>query len=247
MIANLMMYARPELLDAHDRYWNLIRTHLERAGIESPETLSQDAEEFFIWKHPKLVLSQTCGMPYRKWLHDKVALVGTPDYGLEGCPPGFYRSAFVIRSDDPRTELIEFRDSIFGYNQNVSQSGYAAPYWHAKPLGFWFENRLHTGGHFASAQAVSEGHADIASLDAKSWSNIEKFEPLASNLSVLEWSKPTPGLPLITAASNDAKEIFEAVQNAISDLKDEDRSALGLRGIVQISKQDYLSVPNPPE
>uniref|UniRef100_UPI0026258F32 amidohydrolase family protein n=1 Tax=uncultured Paraglaciecola sp. TaxID=1765024 RepID=UPI0026258F32 len=36
--------------------------------------------------------------------------------------------------------------------------------WHVKPLGFWFENRLHTDQHLQSVKAVSEGRADIASL-----------------------------------------------------------------------------------
>jgi hypothetical protein len=48
MIASLMMYRRPELDAAHDRYWALIRSNLAEAGIDSPDTLSQDADEFFV-------------------------------------------------------------------------------------------------------------------------------------------------------------------------------------------------------
>ena len=57
MIANLMMYQRSQLVEAHNRFWTLIRKQLTAVGIDSPETLSQDAEEFFVWKHPDLVLS----------------------------------------------------------------------------------------------------------------------------------------------------------------------------------------------
>lgn len=246
MIANLMMYQRPELVGAHDRYWQLIREGLQDAGIESPETLSQDAEEFFVWKHPELILSQTCGMPYRTWLHDKVELVGTPDFGIAGCPPGYYRSALVVRADDPRTDVFAFQDATFAYNQTFSQSGYAAPYWHVKPLGFWFENRLHTDQHLQSAKAVSEGRADIASLDAVSWRNIETYEPFASKLRVLGWTIPTPGLPLITAQRQNRSAIYTAVEQAIAKLEDEDRSRLGIKGIVQIPRNTYLKVPSPP-
>jgi ABC-type phosphate/phosphonate transport system substrate-binding protein len=246
MIASLMMYQRAELADADERYWQLIRDGLHDADIESPETLSQDAEEFFVWKHPELVLSQTCGMPYRTWLHDKVALVGTPDFGLAGCPPGYYRSALVVRADDPRTEITAFRDAVFAYNQTFSQSGYAAPYWHVIALGFWFENRLQTDQHLQSAKAVSEDRADIASLDAVSWRNIEAYEPFAENLRVLEWTVPTPGLPLITASDQDHKAIYQAVKQAIAKLENEDRSRLGIKGIVAIPKDEYLSIPNPP-
>lgn len=246
MIANLMMYQRPELVGAHNRYWHLIREGLQNAGIESPEALSQDAEEFFVWKHPELVLSQTCGMPYRIWLHDKVELVGTPNFGIVGCPPGYYRSALVVREDDPRTNVEAFRDATFAYNQTFSQSGYAAPYWHVKSLGFWFENRLHTDQHLQSAKAVADGRADIASLDAVSWRNIEMYEPFANKLRVLDWTIPTPGLPLITAQGQNRLAIYTAVEQAITKLKDEDRSSLGIEGIVQIPRDSYLEVPNPP-
>ncbi len=247
MIANLMMYARPQLDEAHQRYWALIRASLCDAGINAPENLSQDAEEFAVWRHPELVLSQTCGMPYRTWLHDQVTLVGTPDYGLDGCPPGYYRSALVVRADDRRSDLAAFQDAVFAYNQTFSQSGYAAPYWHLEPHGFWFENRVQTHGHLKSAHAVSEGRADIAALDAVSWRLMSAHENFASELRVLDWTQPTPGLPLITAQGNDAAAIFEAVQSGIERLDPSDREAFGLRGLVRIPKESYLAVPNPPE
>lgn len=246
MIANLMMYQRPQLAGAHERYWHLIRKYLHEAGIDSPEHLAQDAEEFFVWKNPDLVLSQTCGMPYRLWLHELVELVGTPDFGLDGCPPGYYRSAFVVRADDSRQNLTDFEDAVFAYNQSFSQSGYAAPYWHLQKRGFWFENRLHTEQHLNSAQAVAEGRADIASLDAMSWRLMDQHDAFARKLRVLDWTEPTPGLPLITAKGNDAGAIFNAVKSAIGALEPTDRDLLGLRGIVKIPKDTYTSIPNPP-
>lgn len=246
MIASLMMYRRPQLDEAHEHYWQLIRQNLHLAGIDSPEQLSQDAEEFSVWKHPELVLSQTCGMPYRTWLHDRVQLVGTPDFGVKGCPPGYYRSALVIRADDPRKRLDEFHDAVFAYNQTFSQSGYAAPFWHLKHYGFWFENRLHTEQHLRSAHAVAEGRADIASLDAVSWRLLNEHDAFASSLRVMEWTEPTPGLPLITARGNAAETIYEAVKTAIDQLNEIDRRLLGLRGIVRIHKDQYTAIPNPP-
>lgn len=245
MIANLMMYQRPQLVDAHDRYWSLIRQHLQDSGVEAPANLSQDAEEFFVWKHPDLVLSQTCGMPYRTWLHEQVNLVGTPDFGVTDCPTGYYRSAIIVRADDPRTDGADYKDAVFGYNQTFSQSGYAAPYWHFAPRGFWFGNRLHTDQHLQSAKAVSDGRADIASLDAVSWRLMREYEPFANTLRVLEWTETTPGLPLITSKKNDPDVIFDAVSQAISELAEADRQLLGVRGLVKIPKEKYLEVQNP--
>ncbi|ASJ73363.1 phosphate/phosphite/phosphonate ABC transporter substrate-binding protein [Granulosicoccus antarcticus] len=245
MIASLAMYQRPQLVEAHSRLWGLIRKNLHDAGLDAPAQLSQDTDENIVWEHPELVLSQTCGMPYRTWLHENVELVGTPDYGLMDCPPGFYRSALVVRHDDPRHELPEFRSSTFAYNQSFSQSGYAAPFWHLEPHGFWFENRLHTEQHLESARAVAQGQADIASLDAVSWRLMSKYEPFAANLRVLEWTAPTPGLPLITAKGNDPVVIFTAVERAFAQLQDEDKDLLGILGLVSIPKEDYLALQNP--
>jgi len=206
MIASLMMYQRPELEAANNRYWNSIRTNLADAGIDSPKNLSQDAEEFSVWKHPDLVLSQTCGMPYRIWLHDKVELVGTPDFGVEDCPPGYY----------------------------------------LEPKGFWFENLYHAEQHLESARAVAENRADIAALDIVSWKIISRYEDFARKLHVLELTAPTPGLPLITAKDKDPNTIFAAVENAVLQMSDPDRDLLSLQGIVRISKEQYLEVPNPP-
>ncbi|MBU2980585.1 PhnD/SsuA/transferrin family substrate-binding protein [Lentibacter algarum] len=246
MIANMMMYQWPQLVDAHNRYWALIREELSHRGLDSPEVLSQDAEEFAVWKNPELVLSQTCGMPYRTWLHDKVQLVGTPDYGLEGCPAGHYRSAIVVRAGDAREALVDYANATFAYNQTFSQSGYGAPYFHCAPLGFWFENRMQSHGHLMSAQAVAEGRADIASLDAVSWRMMQRYEPWAKDLRVLEWTTPTPGLPLIAAAGADAEATFDAVQAALVRLNPDDKTALSLKSLVKIAKEDYLAVPNPP-
>lgn len=246
MIASLPMYQRPELAAAHARYWALIRSELRGAGIESPAQLSQDADEFTTWNDPTLVLSQTCGMPFRNSLHGRVTLIGTPDFALDGCDPGFGRSAFVVRHDDPRTSIEDFSKAIFAYNQNHSQSGYCSPYHHVAALGFWFERRVHSGQHLESARAVADGRADIASLDAVTWRLIERYEPFAPNLRVIDWTQPTPGLPYISRAGAAAETIFSAVEAALAELRDEDRAALGIRGLVRLPQEIYLAVENPP-
>ena len=247
MIANLMMYARLETEAATNRFWALIREGLADRGIEAPEDLAQDAGEFEVWTDPDLVLSQTCGMPYRLWLHDRVALVGTPDYGLEGCAPGYYRSAMVVRADDAREALGEFREAVFAYNQTFSQSGYAAPYALCSGQGFWFETRVQTHGHRMSAQAVAEGRADIAALDGVTWRSMQDHGELSDRLRVLCWTEESPGLPLVTAQQGRVQAVRESVRQAIDKMDETDRALLGLRGLVDIPKAAYLSVPNPPE
>lgn len=246
MIASLMMYARPELEGAHNRYWALIRAALADRGIDSPAYLSNDAPEFEVWRAPDLVLSQTCGMPYRLFLHDQVSLIGTPDYNVEGCPAGYYNSVIVVRADDDRKDVRDFQNARFIYNQDTSQSGFGAPCALASSLGFWFRDRSQSGGHRASARAVAGGSADIAALDAVTWQLIRRYDAFAARLRVLSVTSPTPGLPYISAASAPVAEIRNAVSEAIAALTPQDRADLCLQSLVNIPKDAYLAVPNPP-
>jgi len=240
------MYDRPELTAEHDRYWSAIRLELAALDIAGPATLSRDIEDLFEhWRAPDLVLSQTCGMPYRVALHSDVTLVGTPDHGVEGCPPGYYRSVIVVRSDDRRTTLDQFASGCLAFNETMSQSGYNAPKVHLEPMGFWFAEEVETGGHIASAMFVETGSADIASLDAVTWRLMQRHDPTSAGLRVLEVTDPTPGLPNIASAGVDGGRVFEGVARAIENLSPEDRQALGIRGLVAIPTDDYLAVTTP--
>lgn len=245
MIASLAMYDRPQTAAATDRFWGLIRENLRQSGIDAPDRLERDAPFWEVWQAPDLVFSQTCGRPYRLRLHDQVQLVGTPDYGLKDCPQGHYRSAFICRARDPRTELPDFRDACFAFNDDMSQSGWAAAQVHAAGLGFQFGVCLETGGHVASARSVADGRADIAALDAMSWELIKRYEDCAGDLRVLGWSAPTPGLPYITGSNMDAGKVSAAVTAAIAALDFTDRRLLRIMRLVDIPAADYLAVANP--
>lgn len=242
MIASLSMYDRPETSAANDRLWQAVRTRLGYG----PERLNRDGDLWRHWLGPDLVLSQTCGFPYRARLHGKVTLVGTPDYGLDGCPPGHYRSVFVARADDPRHDLREFAKVRFAYNEALSQSGWAAAQTHAAALGFAFGNVHPSGGHRSSARMVARGQADIASLDALTWEMLRRYDGFAMGLRIIAQTDPTPALPYITALGRDGGEILAAVTAAVSDLSARDRDTLHLRGIVSIPAETYLAVPTPP-
>ena len=242
LIASLPMYDRPEVQAANDRLWSGIREHLGTG----PGMLLRSDNLWDQWLSPDLLLSQTCGYPYRARLHGKVTLVGTPVYRLPGCPPGHYQSIFVARTDDPRETPADFAKARFAYNEDLSQSGWAAPQNFAISQGFTFANPVQSGGHLFSAKMVAEGQADCASLDALSWKMIQRYEPFAGSLKVIGRTKPTPVLPYITALDRNPDPIFAAIEVAIAGLDATDRDALSLYGIVRIPAEEYLCVPNPP-
>jgi ABC-type phosphate/phosphonate transport system substrate-binding protein len=248
MIAALGMYDFGAAQAANDRLWALIRDHLRAKGHAAPDALTRGEGAFWhAWQSPDLILSQTCGYPFRDRLHDQVTYVGTPDYGVEGCPPGHYCSVFVARKDDPRQTLAAFDMATFAYNEALSQSGWAAPQTHAAGIGVRLPPGLQTGGHRHSAKAVAEGRADLAALDAVTWALLQDQTPdLAAALKVVARTTPTPGLPLITAQGTDPEPLFAATAAAIVALSPADRATLHLHGLVRIPIAAYLAVPNPP-
>ncbi len=247
MIASLGMYDLAPLHEANDRLWAEVRDRLRARGVAAPEALTRGEDAYWTaWQSPDLVLSQTCGYPYRKRLHGRVTLVGTPDYGMDGCAPGHYRSVFVARAGDDRATLAAFSHSRFAYNEDLSQSGWAAPQNHAAAHGLHLAPFLRTGGHRLSALAVAEGQADLAAIDAVTWALLQRHDRVTDRLRVVGQTDPTPGLPLISRLGMDADLLFEATAAAIAALSPADRDLLHLRGIVRIPAADYLKVTNPP-
>ena len=242
MIANLPMYHRPELIEAHNIYWSLIRQNLGNVGIDSPEMLSQDAGEMDVWLKSDLVLSQTCGMPYRIHIHDKVTLIGTPDYGIEGCPSGYYRSAFVVSKNETRENLEDFKDALFTFNAEISQSGFAAARAECAKYGFFFANRTCSGGHLNSAKWVAECRADIAAIDPVSLSLMKRYDEFYDNLKILCWTDPTPNLPYISSIDADKELFFKAIKTAIDELPRKTRDALMIKDLIDVPKSTYLAV-----
>jgi len=245
MRASLPMYDRPELSDAHRQYWAALRQALKNVGIDSPAELDKDGYGLDFWADARLVFSQTCGCPYKKYLHNRVGLVATPDYAIAGCPAGYYRSYFVIRKADRGKTLPAFIDSVFAYNELDSQSGYVAAWNHLKPRGRWFRHLLETGSHINSVLSVASMEADIASIDAMTWQLIDRYDDVATELMILEKTIPTPGLPYITSLNNDTQLVYEALLAAIENLPFDVLRILGLRGIVRIPEEAYLDVPLP--
>ena len=246
MIASLPMYDRPETQGANDRLWAGVRDHLRAAGHEAPEALSRSDDLWGQWLAPDLLLSQTCGLPFRARLHDKVTLVASPDYGLEGCAPGYYRSVLVARATDARAEPRAFDGAALAYNEGLSQSGWGAIWEWAQQAGIALTPAVQTGSHRASALAVAEGRADWASLDAQTWRMISRWDDWARGLRVIGTTRPTPALPFITAQGRDPAPIRAALVAAIAALSPPDRDTLSLRGVINIPACDYRAVPIPP-
>jgi ABC-type phosphate/phosphonate transport system substrate-binding protein len=236
------MYDWPEIRPATDALWRAMRDAIRHVGITAPEELSRGGDTMALWTDPDLVLGQTCGLPFVRHLRGGVAVLGAPDHGVPGCAPGWYRSAVVVRADDPRETLAAFRGARLAANETGSQSGWGAMAHHVAALSDgtpFFGRSGMTGSHAASAAAVAAGRADIAAVDFVTWRLIGRFRREAEALRVLMLTDPTPGLPYVTALIDRAETLSGAVETAIGGLDDGMKDTLGLRGFARLHEEEY--------
>lgn len=241
MIAALPMYDRVETAAANDRLWGLTR---EELGF-GPKTLTRSGDLWQQWTAPDLLLGQTCNLPYRLQLRGKVQLVGSPDYQLPGCPPGYYNSVLIARADDdrPLDALLQARVII---NQNHSQSGFGALWFHAQACSAVPHIVGESGGHAFSALMIARGDGDLAAIDALSWRLIKRYDPHAANLREVTRTTPTPATPFITGLNQNVRAIRSALGRAISRLDEDTRAKISLHGIQTLNESTYLDLSTPP-
>ncbi|MBP7241905.1 PhnD/SsuA/transferrin family substrate-binding protein [Amaricoccus sp.] len=234
-VATLPMYDWPEVRDHTNALWAGLRDALRARGLAAPEALSRDAMH---WTAPALALSQTCALPLQLGLSQRVTLIGAPDYGHPACPPGYYRSALVVRADDRREAAEELAAARFAYNSTDSQSGWGAL---VAALGRLDPDQgLATGAHRDSVRAVAAGKAEVAAIDAQSWRLALAWEPSAAQLRVAGWTRPTPGTPFVTAGGRDPAPFAAACAEAIATVAPPVRAALGLAGFAALTPAHYV-------
>lgn len=231
MIASLPMYWTRHTAPAWMRLWDYV--HRE-TGL-GPSTLMVPSDLWRHWRDADLVLSQTCGLPFRLGLHTTATLVGTFDFDLPQSRPGHYHSVIIKGAGQSR----------FAVNSTDSQSGWAALWrWSNGDLP---KGSVITGSHAASVLAVAEGRAGLAAIDAVTWELLQDHPPFdLTGIEVIARTSSTPGLPLITNRPDTAGQLFEALESGINKMSSQDRAMLRLRGITQIAETEYLSQEIPP-
>lgn len=228
--ASLAWY--PAAAPVWDALWAEVRARLG----EGPERLDRPSDFHAHWADPALVLAQTCGLPWRIGLAPNVRMIGAFDFGLPGVPPGHYASVLVQRADDARP-VPEVAAAGVAANGLDSQSG-----WGSLHLAGLIPGPVTvTGAHAASMEAVAEGRAHLAAIDAVTW----RLSP-HPRLSVRGWTPPTPGCPLITGRPELADRLRAILPEAVAALPAPLRRRAGLRGFVLMDPAAYEALPLPP-
>ncbi len=242
-VAALPMYGLPELQDAQHQVWIGMRKALRAYGLQAPDRLSSGRARMDLWTDPALVLGQTCGLPYALSLTEQVELIGTPDYRLEGCPPGYYQSVILVRLEHRATSLPDLVGARFAVNERSSQSGYAALVMALQPLAGRADFRVSfsfTGSHAQSLQSVMNGTTDAVCMDAITWRLARRYQGADRELRPIAATVPTPGLPLIAARGQPIERIRAAIAMSFRTMAPSLKAIYGFGDMLPIAPQRYV-------
>lgn len=204
-IAALPMYDFPELRWAHDALWAALADHMAAAGVtDVPWLLTRSLGHFEVWRHPRLLFGQGCEYPLAK-SPASVRVVATPRYSAPGCEGASYRSAIVVRAEEPAEGLAGLRNRRCAINEADSNSGMNLLRAALAPLSGgapFFESVVLSGSHRRSVEMIAAGQADLAAVDCVSFAHLQRIHAsTVAGLRILCWTPPSPSLPFITARS----------------------------------------------
>lgn len=245
-VASLGMYDPPPLHAANDRLWRAIAERLRQAGVAGvPDRLDRDRPLDAIWDDPTLLLAQTCGYPLTTRWRDRLTYVATPLYAAPGCEGHYHRSRFVVRRDDAATDLGALAGRRAAINEATSNTGMnllrraVAPLSAGRPF---FAGVIVTGSHASSLDAVAQGAADVAAIDAVTFAHLSEQQPaLTARVRTIGWSLPVPNLPFVTSRSTDPA-LVDQLRRAVDDsilAEPEAAGALRLRASRDIGLAAY--------
>lgn len=245
----------------HAAWWHaLLRDtvahYLQRRGERRVTLMNSPGGELMPhWRSRNLLLSQTCGFPYRMLgLEHDVHLIATPQFDAPGCEGARYRSVLVVSEQAWRngaTSLEACRGLRAACNSADSHSGMNALRHAVAPLispacdGRFFASVTWTGSHAATLRALAAHNADIGAIDCVTYALLrDANDETLRRVREIGMSTDAPGLPLIAARSlddSDAEALREALDAACA--ADAQRArALRLRGFARLVPDAYADI-----
>ncbi|ETN44662.1 uncharacterized protein HMPREF1541_10332 [Cyphellophora europaea CBS 101466] len=242
-VAALTMYAPPTAVS--NAYQELAREVAQRLGIplESPPP-----DLPTLWHHPQLLLAQTCGYPYVTELRPTVKLVAAPRYTLPGCEGATHCSFILVPASSAATTLADLRGKRVAMNSPDSNSGMNLLRLAVAPLakqGRFFSQVVESGSHAESMARLKQGRADVAAVDAVTFGYLRRDLPeLVEGLRILQRTRQSPTLPLITAAGRTEQEVEglrEALAKTLAERPDL-AEILAIQGFDAVDEGTYLPI-----
>ncbi|GAB7539381.1 phosphate/phosphite/phosphonate ABC transporter substrate-binding protein [Burkholderia sp. 3C] len=187
-----------------------------RAGGTREVTLLDEpfGELMPLWRRDDLLLSQTCGYPFRMLgLNAVTQAIATPVFDVEGCTGAQYSSVLIVSAAAHAagaTTLADCRGLRAAYNGDDSHSGMNALRHAVAPFardGRFFASATPFGAHRLALAAVADGRADCAAIDCVTFSYLRDAQPeQVATVRVIGATASAPGLPLIASNTLDARQ-----------------------------------------
>lgn len=233
MTASLPMYPFPEWRAAYEQLWEAVRAECPWLPALAP----WGADPHELWRSPDLAVSQTCGWPLVADLTDRVRVVGTFRYRTRAWSGDHYRSVVVARDGGEHGDHA----AVNGFD---SLSGWVSLVWWRTggPGGRWPGPVTTTGGHVASIEAVRDGAADVASIDAVTYAYAERHRPdLLAGVKVVGAGPEVPCLPVICSAGTTDARLAE-LRDALAVTAHSADPDLMIEGFCPLDLADYAPV-----
>ena len=198
-----------------------------------------------------LLFAHTCGYPLMKHQRDRVAPVCVPVFDVPGCDGPLYSSQFIVPVESGLQYLEDTRGKTVAINNADSNSGmnvlrHAISDLH--PGERFFADVIETGGHLYSIQAVANGKAELAAIDAVSLQLIRDDQPeLCARIRIIGSSTETCGLPFVAplalTTQLDKPRLVKQFNQALEKTPAEARRVLHLSRFDAVDWDDYASIP----
>ncbi|WP_323122133.1 phosphate/phosphite/phosphonate ABC transporter substrate-binding protein [Burkholderia alba] len=205
-----------------------------------------------LWRRGDLLLSQTCGYPYRMLgIGDVARLIATPVFDVQGCEGAAYSSTIVVSARAHAagaTTLAACRGLRAGYNGDDSHSGMNAFRHAVAPHalnGRFFASATAFGSHLNVLSALAAGQADCAAVDCVTLAYVRDGLPdLLRDIRVIGATARAPGLPLIASGAlgdTSAAALRHALDVALAADSGRART-LRLLGFETLAPDDYAAI-----
>lgn len=226
-IVSLPWYDLPTTHRALDAFWSVLREELSRHGIARlPDRLDRETSLDVQWSSSELLVSQCCGLDLLTPAGRMLAPIARPVFSDLDVVPGNYFSHIVMARS---MHAIPNRIAI---NSRSSRSGCAALLEWMAERGWVHKEILLSGSHVNSVTLLRNGEADIAAIDANSWTLLDQ-----RGVRIVGRSASAPSPPFVCHRDRlaDLPATRRALERAVSRAGD----LIGIRGIIPTDARIY--------
>jgi len=221
LIASLGMYDHPRQYDANDAIWDAISRILRAKGIDAPLKLDRSRPIDEVWRDSNLLFGHACGYPLVSEADLALRVIGVPVYDVPDCELGQHLSYIVTRRDDSAPALRNYLGRRAAINSRRSNTGFnlfratIAELADGRPF---FGEVIETGSHRASVHALIWGDADVAAIDAVTFTALRRYEPETMvALRIIAKTPSSPAPPFVTSLATE-RAVVVALRHALTEI-----------------------------